>query len=102
MCVTSRTATPVGAVEIAALLDVRRATVDQWRQRNLLPQPEWVVGGRPAWRESTILEWAQRTGRPTSLEKSVRRIFAELETPKVAFTGEMCAAIVHASECVKG
>lgn len=92
--------TPVGVVEIAELLGVRRATVDQWRQRDLLPVPEWTVGGRPAWRMSTILQWAKRTGRPTSLELSARRILEELETPKIAFTGKMLAAIVEASQLI--
>jgi predicted DNA-binding transcriptional regulator AlpA len=91
---------PVGAIEIASLLGVRRATVDQWRQRRLLPEPEWTVGGRPAWRESSILAWARSTGRLTALETAVRRILCELERPNVAFTGEMNAAIVEASDCV--
>lgn len=54
---------PVGAVEIAARLGVRRATVDQWGWRGLLPEPDFTVGGRPAWRWGTIEEWARRTGR---------------------------------------
>lgn len=56
--------TPIGAVEVAALLGVQRATVDQWGQRNLLPKRDWTVGGRPAWRTDTILTWAKETGRP--------------------------------------
>jgi hypothetical protein len=55
--------TPVGAVEIAQHLGVQQATVAQWRQRDLLPEPDWTVGGRPAWRLGTILAWAQETGR---------------------------------------
>jgi len=54
---------PVGAVEISARLGVRRATVDQWGQRGHLPEPDFTVGGRPAWRWRTIEEWARRTGR---------------------------------------
>lgn len=54
---------PVGAVEIAARLGVRRSTVDQWQQRGLLPVPTWTVGGRPAWAWSTIEAWASSTGR---------------------------------------
>lgn len=60
---TTAADTPVGSVEIAALLGVQRATVDQWRQRNLLPEPDWTVGGRPAWRTGTIVAWAKETGR---------------------------------------
>lgn len=54
---------PVGAVEIAVRLGVRRATVDQWQQRGLLPAPDWTVGGRPAWDWTRIEEWARKTGR---------------------------------------
>jgi predicted DNA-binding transcriptional regulator AlpA len=54
---------PVGTVEIAQRLGVKRATVDQWRQRKLMPEPDWTVGGRPAWRLGTILAWARETGR---------------------------------------
>lgn len=56
-------ADPVGAVEIAARLGVQRATVDQWQQRKLLPQPRWTVGGRPAWDWADIAAWATATGR---------------------------------------
>lgn len=61
--VYSRFADPVGAVEIAERLGVARATVDQWRQRSLLPDPEWIVGGRPAWRWETVAAWAAATDR---------------------------------------
>jgi hypothetical protein len=54
---------PVGSVEVAKLLGVQAATVAQWRQRGLLPGPDWTVGGRPAWRLGTILAWARETGR---------------------------------------
>lgn len=56
-------ADPVGTVEIAARLGVKRATVDQWRVRNLLPSPTWTVGGRPAWEWAMIEAWARATGR---------------------------------------
>lgn len=54
---------PVGLIEIAARLGVQRNTVDVWRQRDLLPQPDWTVGGRPAWNWPTIRSWAEQTGR---------------------------------------
>ena len=57
---------PVGLAEIATMLDVQRATVDQWRQRDLLPEPRWMVGGRPAWTEEDIVQWAIATGRRSS------------------------------------
>ena len=55
--------TPVGIPEIAQRLGVQRATVDQWRFRGLLPEPEWTVGGGPAWDWPTIEAWAKQTGR---------------------------------------
>lgn len=53
----------VGLAEIAERLDVQRATVDQWRQRRLLPEPAWTVGGRPAWPWQVIDRWAAAHGR---------------------------------------
>lgn len=62
----TRKCEPVGAVEIADRLGVNRATVDQWRQRDLgFPPPRWLVGGRPAWNWDDIEAWAARTGRVT-------------------------------------
>lgn len=55
---------PVGAIEIAQLLGVSRATVDQWRQRDVgFPAQRWTVGGRPAWNEADVTIWASATGR---------------------------------------
>lgn len=68
---------PVGIPEIAAKLGVRRPTVDQWIQRNLLPEPDWTVGGRPAWNWPTIRRWAEETGRIVTLAE----LTAELALP---------------------
>lgn len=54
---------PVGLVEIADRLGVPRRNVDRWRERGVLPDPDWTVGGRPAWDWSTIEDWARATGR---------------------------------------
>lgn len=55
---------PVGAVEVAERLNVKRRTVDQWRQRATdFPAPRWTVGGRPAWNFDDVEAWAKRTGR---------------------------------------
>jgi predicted DNA-binding transcriptional regulator AlpA len=56
-------ADPVGIPEIASRLGVARATVDQWRFRGLLPDSQYVVGGRPAWEWGVIEAWARDTGR---------------------------------------
>ena len=55
--------TPVGLTEIAQRLNVARPTTDQWRIREILPEPEWTVGGRPAWSWGRIKLWAIETGR---------------------------------------
>lgn len=72
---------PVGAVEIAARLGVRRQTVDQWRIRRLFLEPRWTVGGRPAWDWPDVERWAQgtghpgqRIGRPDRSQRSVPRL----------------------------
>lgn len=54
---------PVGLIEIADRLGVQRNTADVWRQRGLLPEPDWTVGGRPAWNWPTVEKWARDSGR---------------------------------------
>ncbi len=54
---------PVGIVEIAQWLEVRRATTDRWRQRGIFPTPDMTVSGRPLWWKSTVETWAIATGR---------------------------------------
>lgn len=60
---TKAAMTPVGIPEIADRLNVKRETVDMWRYRGLLPDPKWVVGGRPAWDWKDVELWARETGR---------------------------------------
>lgn len=56
----------VGVVEIADRLGVTRKAIDKWRMRGLgFPEPDWTVGGRPAWRWETVARWARDTGRLT-------------------------------------
>lgn len=63
---------PVGLAEIATRLRVQRATVDQWRQRDVLPPPDYPsVGGRPAWEWQTIREWGRQTGRIQNFDPEV-------------------------------
>jgi hypothetical protein len=54
---------PVGLAEIAERLGVTRYAVDQWRQRDVLPEPRWRVGRRPAWNWTDVRHWAISTGR---------------------------------------
>lgn len=56
---------PVGCVEVAARLGVKRQTVAQWRVRGVMPAPAWTVSGQPCWDWSTVEAWALRTGRLT-------------------------------------
>lgn len=49
---------------IAALLGVAPTTPQQWRQRELLPDPdEPGFPDKPLWRTSTIITWAKETHR---------------------------------------
>jgi len=55
---------PVGLVEIAERLGVKRETANQWSWRGLLPAPRWTVSGAPAWDWRLDIEpWARSTGR---------------------------------------
>ena len=53
----------IGLTELADVFGVRLKTVHQWRTRRRLPDPDLEVGGRPAWRRTTIERWAKATGR---------------------------------------
>lgn len=59
----------VGLQEIATLLEVNKRTPHAWQYRRLLPPPDYPsVNGLRAWKRSTIVGWAARTGRlPDSL-----------------------------------
>jgi len=63
------TATVLGRLEIALLLDVDKRTPFAWYTRRLLPAPDHAsVNGSPAWNRDTIIRWAAHTGRlPDSL-----------------------------------
>jgi hypothetical protein len=53
-------------VDIAAIaerLDVPKDTVNKWRHRDLLPDPDYPLAVGPVWEWETIRVWAERTGR---------------------------------------
>lgn len=54
---------PWGPVEISKYCRVERDTVDRWRQRDVLAQPDGETSGRPYWWPETIMRWADNTGR---------------------------------------
>lgn len=52
---------PLGVLEVAALLGVKKNTVHQWRARNKMPPPDGHIGGAPVWWEETIRGWCDGT-----------------------------------------
>lgn len=58
---------PWGAGEIADYLSIRRATVDKWQTRGVLPHPRYA-SGRPYWWPDEIDDWAEHTGRIPTFE----------------------------------
>lgn len=61
---TPETCTPVGGLEIADRLGVKRETVAMWKVRGLLPPKRWTVSGEDAWDWAADIEpWAWGTGR---------------------------------------
>ena len=52
----------VGVNEIAQMFNVNRVTVSKWRAAGKLPPPDAEIGVA-VWLRSTILRWADDTGR---------------------------------------
>jgi len=57
--------TPVGAPEIAHILDRERRTVETWIYRGTLIRPEWKVHRADTWELNDIMLWAEMSGRWT-------------------------------------
>lgn len=53
----------LGIHEIAAMFGVQRDTVDKWRKRGIMPDPDEPLHAGPVWWETTIIQWARSTGR---------------------------------------
>jgi hypothetical protein len=54
---------PWGGDEIARYLRVQRSTVDMWRQRGVLPNPDGRISGRPWYWPDRIDTWAADSDR---------------------------------------
>jgi hypothetical protein len=48
---------------ISEYLDVPKDTVNKWRHRGLLPEPDYPLNLGPVWEWDTIRAWAEKTGR---------------------------------------
>ena len=48
---------------IAERLNVPKDTVNKWRFRDLLPEPDYPLAVGPVWEWETIRQWAEQTKR---------------------------------------
>lgn len=60
----------VGVKEIAERLGVEPQVVRLWKHRGLLPEPDWSVGGRPAWLWSRFDGWQLPGSRVVVIEQA--------------------------------
>ncbi len=67
----------MGQKEIARELDVKENTVNQWRVRGMLPEPDGTVSGNPAWHWETIEGWAWATGRVPDLRIRILQVLEQ-------------------------
>ena len=61
-----------GIEDLAEALGVSVNTAYVWNHRGKLPEPEWIVSGRPIWRATKMRKWieAGAAGTPRTLVKS--------------------------------
>lgn len=76
-------ADPMGPKEVADFLAVKRATVQQWLFRKVLPNRDFTVSGFPAWEKETIVRWALETGRMERDDPRVRETFTDAQIDKI-------------------
>jgi hypothetical protein len=61
--VAATMADPVGIIELSERLGVKLPTGHTWRNRGILPPPDYTsINGSRAWEWHTILKWAGETG----------------------------------------
>lgn len=53
----------IGLPDMADMFGLDRPSVQNWRVRDLLPEPLRVIGKSPIWEYWQIEEWANSTGR---------------------------------------
>lgn len=53
---------PMGLTEVAAFMDRSKATVTRWRSNGLFPEPDLILGNRPLWFASTLMDWMKSGG----------------------------------------
>ncbi len=56
----------VGPSEIAAMLRVHKQQITTWQRNGVLPPPEAELRRGPVWKRSSIILWAEQTGREVS------------------------------------
>jgi hypothetical protein len=59
--------TPLGMLEIAAMLGYTPEAARQWKHRNVLPVPAGTVSATPYWYRAAILEWALAHGKTRAI-----------------------------------
>lgn len=69
--VDATTSLVVGTQEIAELLEVKPATVSQWKFRKILPPPDYPLRCGDVWLRHTIERWARVTNRWTRGDDAV-------------------------------
>ncbi len=51
-----------GLEDVAGALGITAETAAVWRHRGKLPEPDWIVSGRPVWNAAQVRRWIERQG----------------------------------------
>lgn len=49
-----------GIEDVAEYLGIEKNTAYMQKHRGKIPEPEWVVSGRPIWRANVIRKWFEK------------------------------------------